>query len=128
MVPKLTIDAFDKFLQLQSGVPLADDWLNNGPEQLGDVLPQGWEARLQTVFKGQSLELHTLGRADLLKSKLFAYCDRGTDEMDCIALAPTDSELNAAREWLVQQDAHPGWPDHVNATLQSLAERLQHGI
>ena len=31
--------------QRNAGVDLLDDWLNNGPMQLGEVLPVGWRAR-----------------------------------------------------------------------------------
>src|SRR3954454_24315440 len=72
---------------------LLDDWLNIGPMQLGDVLPAGWRERVQRIFEGRVLVLSTLGRSDLLKSKLFALCDRGTDLLDCIALAPTAEDL-----------------------------------
>src|SRR5210317_1201219 len=37
------------------GVELADDWLNNGPMQLADVLPDGWRLRVQVAFTGASL-------------------------------------------------------------------------
>jgi hypothetical protein len=74
------------------------------------------------------LILRVLGRSDLLKSKLFSLCDRGTDLLDCVALAPTDEELGEAREWLAEQDAHPDWPEHVLRTLDDLQERLGHGL
>ena len=54
------------------GFVLRDDWLNNGPESLGSVLPQGWRSRLQLAFTGQAIVLHTLAREDLLKTKLCA--------------------------------------------------------
>ncbi len=111
-----------------AGDHLADDWLNNGPSQLKDVLPPGWESRLQPAFSGAALTLATLGRADLLKTKLFALCDRGTDLPDCVALAPTEEELADARNWLTLQDAHPDWPDHVQRTLDDLRGRLDHGL
>ncbi len=110
------------------GVELADNWLNNGPMQLTDVLPDGWQLRVQVIFSGASLTLTTLGRADLLKTKLFALCDRGTDLADCIALAPTAAELGKAEPWLAEQDANPMWPDHVRATLDDLRGRLGHGV
>ena len=112
----------------RDGIELADDWLNNGPLQLGEVLPQNWRLRLQTVFNGEALILMTLGRSDLLKSKLFALCDRGTDITDCIMLAPTPDELDEAEPWLAEQDANPMWPDHVRSTLNDLQRRLHHGI
>ena len=110
------------------GVDLADDWLNNGPMQLGSVLPAGWRERVLVIFKGQSLVLHTLGRADLLKSKLFALCDRGTDLPDCIALAPTDEEIAECMPWLESQDGNALWPAHARATIADLERRLGRGV
>lgn len=109
--------------QRQVGVALADDWLNNGPAQLRDVLPKGWP-----LYSGAALTLRVPGRPDLLKSKLFSLCDRGTDLLDCVALEPTDDEIDEARDWLAAQDAHPDWPEHVLRTLEDLKERLGHGL
>ena len=114
--------------QRQAGVDLQDDWLNNGPMQLGEVLPAGWRERVQRIFDGQALVLGTLGRFDLLKSKLFALCDRGTDRPDCIALAPTAEELAECMPWLELQDGNELWPAHVRATSDDLARRLGHGV
>ena len=96
--------------------------------QLGDVLPTGWRVRVERIFEGQSLVLSTLGRPDLLKSKLFALCDRGTDMADCIALAPTDEELAECLPWLEFQDANELWPAHARSTATELARRLDHGV
>lgn len=110
------------------GVDLADDWLNNGPIQLTEILPSGWQTRVQAAFTGTSLTLTTLGRADLLKTKLFALCDRGTDLADCIALAPTTDELRLAEPWVAAQDTNSMWPDHVRATLRDLQRRVSRGV
>lgn len=109
------------------GVAIEDDWLNNGPLTLQNTLPTGWQNRLRLLFSGKATELHTLGLADLLKTKLLAFCDRGFDRADCVAMAPTTLELADALPWLRQQDAHPGWPAHVAAILISLAQELGHG-
>jgi len=101
--------------------------LNNGPSSLVDILPQGWEERLQESFQGEALVLHTLGRRDLLKTKLFAYCDRGTDLADCLAMQPSAVELEDALAWVVKQDGNELWPAHVQHTFADLAERLGHG-
>lgn len=110
------------------GEALQDDWLNNGPASLAPQLPPGWLARVQPAFVGVAIELRTLGREDLLRSKLFALCDRAIDLGDCLALAPTAEELNNLLPWLEYQDANPDWPAHVRATMRDLAGRLGHGI
>lgn len=112
--------------QRQAGLDLVDDWLNNGPMQLSDVLPAGWRERLQRVFDGHVVVLNTLGRSDLLRSKLFALCDRGTDLADCIALSPTAAELADCVPWLEVQDGNALWPEHVRATIADLSRRLGH--
>lgn len=118
--------AFAAEVRAVGGV-LGDEWLNNGPSQLVPLLPAGWELRLQEVFRGRAVVLRTLHRSDLLRVKLFALCDRGLDLPDCVALAPTQTELAEAVTWLEPQDLHPGWPAHVRATLADLARRLGHG-
>ncbi len=84
----------------REGVELSDNWFNNGPLQLAEILPDGWRLRLRTAFDGQALRLTTLGRTDLLRTKLFALCDRGSDLGDCLALRPTSHELDEAEPWL----------------------------
>jgi hypothetical protein len=129
-VPAVIADAARKFaLEVRArGLHLQDDWLNNGPASLISVLPLGWRDHLQTVFSGTALVLRCLGRADLLRSKLFALCDRGFDLGDCLALAPASAELRELLPWLESQDANPDWPAHVRATLADLGRRLGHGV
>ena len=114
--------------QRSLGVPLMDEWLNNGPMQLGDVLPADWRSRVRVAYEGVAVRLDTLGRADLLCTKLFALCDRGTDLTDCLALAPTAAEVTEALPWVAYQDANPDWPNHVAATLADLQRRLGHDV
>lgn len=113
--------------QREKGVPLADDWLNNGPSSLAWTLPVEWSERLQLVFEGEAMTLHCLGRIDLLRSKLFALCDRGLDLRDCLALAPTPPELAGIEGWVVAQDANPDWPAHVREVFEDLLKRLGDG-
>jgi hypothetical protein len=129
-LPRAIQDTAKEFAQLRSrgGDLLGDDWLNNGPASLTDVLPPGWKDRLQVAYKGKAITLHCLGRLDLLRSKLFALCDRGTDIQDCIALAPTSAELEEIKPWLEEQDTNPDWPAHARATLDDLERRLGHGV
>ena len=112
----------------EQGKALQDDWLNNGPTSMLPTLPAGWEHRLRLVFQGRSIVLHTLGRADLLKTKLVGLCDRGTDLGDCLALAPSAEEIDEASEWVKEQDANPDWPAYVEEVLADLRRRLGHGV
>jgi len=111
-----------------AGDVLRDEWLNNGPEMLSRQLPAGWERRAQPLFSGRALLLRSLGRADLLKTKLFAFCDRRTDLADCLALAPTAAELAEALPWLEAQDANEQWPEYVRQMFGELGRRLGHGV
>lgn len=123
-------EASQDFAQVlrQSGTILVADWLNNGPSSLASDLPKGWMKRIQEAYSGKAIILHSLGRDDLLKSKLFALCDRGIDLVDCLALSPTLNEIHDALLWLKKRDTNPLWPDHVEATLNDLARRLGYGI
>jgi hypothetical protein len=129
-LPRQIADASRIFAQemRRRGIELADTWLNNGPSSLSKVLPDGWRDRTQPAFSGRALSLETLGRADLLKTKLFALCDRGTDLADCIAFSPTAEELEAAMPWIALQDANESWPSHVETTIRDLRRRLGHDV
>lgn len=112
--------------QRSIGVHLKNEWLNNGPRSLADLLPDGWRGRVMRIYTGSAIVLDTLGRMDLLRSKLFALCDRSTDLADCLALTPSAQELSEISPWVEYQDTNPDWPAHVRATLADLARRLGH--
>jgi hypothetical protein len=118
-------DAFATAVRERGGV-LQQDWLNNGPASLSHHLLTGWEQRIQPLFAGRSIQLRCLHRSDFLCAKLFALCDRGIDLGDCIALAPTRSELATVLPWLERRDANLDWPTHVRAIFTDLARRLGH--
>lgn len=129
-LPKTIRNAAVEFAGIRSkeGDLLASDWLNNGPASLGEVLPPGWMERLQLAYQGHAITLRCLGRLDLLRSKLFALCDRGIDLQDCIALAPSIEDLKEISPWLENQDANPDWPAHTKAVLSDLQQRLGHVV
>ena len=108
----------------ESGIDLKADWLNNGPASLVQDLSENWKASLQVIYKGSAITLYTLGRLDLLKSKVFALCDRAIDRDDCIKLNPRKEELKKILSWLELRDGNPMWPEHVRDTLADLAKEL----
>lgn len=131
MLPAHIQELADDFVKVQENFDihgLKPNWLNNGPRSLLDVLPSDWPDRSQKIFSGKALTLFSLGRSDLLKTKLFAYCDRGRDIDDCIAINPAREELLEALDWVKNQDQNPGWPRHVEASLTSLARKLGYDL
>jgi len=65
-------------------------------------------------------------KVELLKTKLFAFCDRDQDRDDCIKLNPSPKELSEAVEWVKEQDQDVGWPKHVEFSIKILAKDLGH--
>ncbi len=105
---------------------LAQDWLNNAPAGLKKDLPKHWEIRLQKVFDGRTITLHALGRCDLIKTKLWALCDRTRDLPDVLALQPSALELKEACDWLKPLDLNPGWILHVENTIAFVSKKLDY--
>lgn len=48
---------------------------------------------------------------DLLRTNLFALCDRKEDLPDCIALTPAVEELFICTPWVTDRDRNPFWPN-----------------
>lgn len=114
----------EQFRSAHPELALSEKWLNNGPDSLVRDLEDGWKGRVISIFEGEALSLKTLGRIDLLKTKLFAYCDRETDLQDCIALSPTPKELEACFQWVSERDGNPLWIDNVKAHFTRLKTAL----
>ena len=107
------------------GVYLIEEWINNGPDKLLLNLPKDFSTRTQPLFKGKALNLFTLGRPDLLKDKLWGFCDlREQDKEIIYRLKPTKKELLLAAGWVKKQEAHPYWPTHVHSKVQELLKGL----
>lgn len=104
---------------------LSDNWLNSvvGAQWDGPSLPLGMIDRVEwRTFGG--LHLGIAGIDDLIAFKLFAVVDEQHDgrtqrkhQQDLLALAPTDTQLEAARAWVLAQDASPEWPRWVEETI-----------
>jgi hypothetical protein len=92
-------------------------------------LPDGWRERLRWAFEGRALRLKTLGRSDLLCTKLVTLVDRGTDYADCVALAPTLAELTAVWPFVAQYEGNPDsreryWLPMARRQLRRLGKEL----
>lgn len=119
--------ASQKFSTERSELLLDPNWLNNGPATLINDLPPGWKQRTNILYHGKALKLEVLGRSDLLKTKLFAYCDRTTPDFeDLKLLKPTQQELEASLSWVKERDGHVNWPLHVEKAFLVLKKALKY--
>ena len=128
-IPEAVLEAARLFASEQG---IAADWLNSKAHDFVGItgcLPEGWRGRLRVAFEGRSLHLQTLGRLDLLCTKLVALIDRGTDFADCVALSPTFSELQAAWPFVAQYEGNAEsregyWLPLARRQLQRLGKEL----
>ena len=67
----------------------------------------------------------TLGRLNLLRTKLYAYADREIDYNDCIALNPSLKELEACKKWVLEGDTSELWPTRVDFIFNKLIQDLK---
>jgi hypothetical protein len=103
---------------------LSENWLNNGPENLILDLPEDWQRNLVILYEGENLNLFTLSRLDFLRSKLYAFIDRGIDLQDLMKLQPSKAEIDQLRDWLKERDGNPDWPEYVEIRLAELIQEL----
>lgn len=89
-------------------------------------LDKGWRSKCVVIFKGEALTLLTLDRISLLKTKLFAFCDRDTDYDDCVKLNPTSEELEECYPWVLNAGASELWPKQVDIQFNILKKALAH--
>lgn len=125
-IPKDIMEAAKSFAK-EEGIAetsLKENWLNHGPESLRKYLRKNWRLRTQELFSGKAITFTTLGRTDLIGTKLLAYCDRGTDLKDCLDLKPTRDELLELLPWLQDYDTNPGWPKYLQSQIEDIAKRM----
>lgn len=102
-------------------------WLNAA---VGDQWPHGLPPRMAeglTWRQYSALHVGFAGRDALIALKLFAAVDRSPGSVhfqDLLALAPSRSELAAARQWVLTQDAGDRFPELVQQVLEVINERL----
>lgn len=124
-IPEEIKIASKEFATKRPDLALDINWLNSGPQTLKNDLPKNWRNRIQSLYHGQALYLKVLGRDDLIKSKLFAYCDRTTPDFEDLRdLKPTIDELKNSINWIKERDSNPNWPTHVETAFKVLSKAL----
>jgi len=107
--PDLTIEIrllAMEFAQERQDLKLDVSWLNDAASIFLKNLEPGWDTRTETVFDGKALKLKSLGRQDLLVSKIGSYLSRGNIDLeDCKALGPDEKALDSAISWVLSKQA-----------------------
>ena len=122
-IKRISVEFAQKFPDLKLD---PDYWMNNGPRTLIRDLPKDWRNNLLKIFDGESLKLWTLGRLNLLRTKIYACADREIDYQDCLALKPTTLELDECKEWVLEGDMNPLWAKRVEEVFKRLKKDLGH--
>ena len=128
-IPDKILKLADEFRTLlkKEGIYLIESWINNGPDKLKKNLPKNWNMRTQLFFSGKAIKFFTLGKSDLLKDKLWGFCDlREQDRSVILALKPSKNELLEASQWVQDQEAHIKWPAHVHSRVMELFRDLDY--
>ena len=99
-IPDAVKEASREFAKLKG---LSDNWFNNRVVNLRESIPFGWQADLDLVFDGRSLRLSAVSRLNLIKMKMFAYCDRQIDYEDLDAMKPTREEFKESERWILSK-------------------------
>lgn len=100
---------------------LPSDWMN---AEVGAQWVQGlppWILDDITWRAYGNLDVGLVGRRTLIALKLFAAVDSGPASVhaqDLLALAPTDVELQEAREWVMTQDAYEGFTTMISQVIE----------
>jgi len=105
---------------------LRSNWLNTDAISLIRDLPIGWEARTVEIYSSSNLIIHSIGRSDMIFSKLYAYCDRDIDFEDLIDIKPTKEEILVHVERISELDGNPNWPKLVENKMQRLLKALNY--
>jgi len=104
---------------------LSYGWLNSAATSFADELPPGWQERTRDHVKGKHLHVKTLGRTDLIFSKLHAAAERVEQDFDdLLALKPTKEELERAKKHLLTLKDSQVFKDRVENLIKE-ANRLK---
>lgn len=100
---------------------LDEDWMNAVVGmQWSHGLPPWIGEEIEWANYGGGLHVGTVGSLTLIALKLFAAVDQGPKSVhfdDLLQLAPSDRELDVARDWVLTQDAAPRWSEMVDEVV-----------
>jgi hypothetical protein len=74
--------------QVGKQLNLKEGWLNKSAESFNSDFEIGWENRLKEVYVGKNLIISAVHDDDLIRTKYFAFLNRGHDLEDLLHLKP----------------------------------------
>lgn len=101
-----------------------EHWINSTGKAFVKELPKGWQNRTFEIYKGSNLTVLSLGRIDLIFSKLLAELDRAEDLEDVKGLKPSISELDIVAEPLMALENNQAWKKKVSELI-SILKRIK---
>lgn len=110
----------------KNGFQVRPNWFSDGANIFLKNYPKGWQKRTTVVFKGKALTLRAFGREEMIKEKLWGFCEgRDQDLKTLLALKPKPQELKAALPWIeAQGQTTPFWPDIIARRLKELLKEI----
>ena len=123
-IPDPIKDASVEFAEQYEKEELSPEWFNDTAKAFSYGLPKGWRTRTVKIFNGKSLSFETLGRTDFIKTKVYAYCNRGSDLDDLKSLEVTEKELDDALPWLKERMPEKLFGDQVETSMAVLKEEI----
>lgn len=100
-------------------------WLNSAGHIFKRNLPEGWEKRLVSLYKDDVLEVKSLSRRDLIKTKFMALVNRDNefDKDDLFDLRPKPMELKQAYNYVLGLKKHD--KDRIKSQYSAIIKELE---
>jgi len=118
--PKLDPILREIIKEVGSRLMLGEYWVNSTGNAFVSELPKGWQKRTTQIYNGNNLEVRTLGRVDLIFTKVLAELDRQEDWIDLVSLRPLPSELKEIKQHLLDLEDNQEWKNKVLEILKKL--------
>lgn len=99
------------------------DWLNDHAYSVSEILPKGWQDRVELIFSADFLKVKSISREDLILTKLDALSNRDRDLLDLVSMRPTDNELFRASTHLKTLQETEGYSEWLDRCVQRIKER-----
>jgi len=128
--PTSILSEFDEFrgIKISQGKRMRETWLNDFASVFLENYPKDWSKRKQLIFKGKALTFHTVGRKELVYTKVWGFCQLRRADLETLKiLKATKDELIEAIEWTKKQEPTTAfWEETVDKKLIELFVEFGH--